>query len=135
MFSAVFPLLVAAVTVGAALAPAAEPSPVLPSSATPAGSTVARQQAPAPEEKVDLNSATAEDLEKVPGIGPTLAERIVAFRDEHGRFEKVDDLLNVRGIGTRSLERIRPHVKVEESDGADPVVPSVAAVAAGSGRK
>ncbi len=55
---------------------------------------------------VDVNTATAEELQSVPGIGETLAKRIVEFREEHGPFEKVDDLLNVRGIGVASLDRM-----------------------------
>lgn len=65
--------------------------------------------------RVDLNAAGVEELEEIPGVGPTLARRIVDFRDEFGPFESVDDLLNVRGIGVRSLERIRPYVFVKPS--------------------
>ena len=59
---------------------------------------------------VDVNRATAEELDGVPGIGPALAARIVASRARDGRFRTVDDLARVPGIGARSLERIRPHV-------------------------
>jgi len=75
----------------------------------------AGQQSSGQEEKkpVDLNTADAETLQKVPGIGEALARRIIEFRNEHGPFEKVDDLLNVRGIGTTSLEKLRPHLTVK----------------------
>jgi comEA protein len=65
------------------------------------------------QDQVEINSATVEDLQKVPGIGPTLAGRIVEFREEHGPFERIEDLLNVQGIGERTLERMRPYLKVE----------------------
>lgn len=111
MVSVLFTLLVAVAAAGAPAGPAAELPASLPADAAP---VVAQEQAPAPQEPVDLNSATSEELQKVPGIGPTLAARIVAFREENGPFEKVDDLLNVQGIGTTSLERIRPHVTVKD---------------------
>jgi competence protein ComEA len=66
----------------------------------------------APEVNVDLNTASVAELEAVRGIGPALAKRIVAFRDEHGPFERVEDLLKVRGIGEKSLEKLRPYVRV-----------------------
>ncbi len=66
-------------------------------------------------EPVDINTATAEDLQKIPGIGEALARRIIEFRKEHGRFEKVDNLLNVRGIGVASLEKLRPFVVVKKT--------------------
>ncbi len=61
---------------------------------------------------VDLNAATAADLESLPGIGPVLAARIIAHRDEHGRFERLEDLLEVEGIGPRLLARLRPLVQL-----------------------
>ena len=61
---------------------------------------------------LDLNTASEGELTEVPGIGPALAKRIVEFRDEHGSFKRVDDLMKVRGIGEKSLEKIRPHVTV-----------------------
>ncbi len=63
---------------------------------------------------IDVNSATADDLQKIPGIGEALARRIIEFREEHGPFEKIDDLLNVRGIGTTSLEKLRPYLAVKK---------------------
>lgn len=64
-------------------------------------------------EPLDLNLATAADLELLPRIGPALAGRIIAERDR-ARFESVDSLLRVRGIGPRTLERLRPWVTVLE---------------------
>ena len=61
---------------------------------------------------VDVNKATVEQLQEIPGIGPALAQRIVDFRTEHGSFEKVDDLLNVRGIGTTTLDKLKPYLMI-----------------------
>jgi competence protein ComEA len=61
---------------------------------------------------VDVNRATVEELVAVPGIGEALARRIVEFRSKNGPFERVDDLLKVRGIGEKSLEKLRPHLRV-----------------------
>jgi competence protein ComEA len=68
--------------------------------------------AASPPVPVDLNSATAEQLDALPGIGPALAEVIVAFRQRHGRFRSVDQLLQVRGIGSSKLADIRARVRV-----------------------
>jgi competence protein ComEA len=62
---------------------------------------------------INLNTATAEQLEAIPGIGPTLAQRIVEYRRMHGKFQSVDDLLEVQGIGQKRLENMRPYVVVK----------------------
>ena len=56
---------------------------------------------------VDLNVATLEQLQTLPRIGPVIAQRIVEYRETHGLFSSADDLVNVRGIGDKTLERIR----------------------------
>jgi competence protein ComEA len=68
--------------------------------------------ASAPAQPVDLNRAGAAELTTVPGIGKALAQRIVEFREEHGPFERVEDLMKVKGIGEKSFAKIRPHVTV-----------------------
>ena len=74
-----------------------------------------RQEAPAAAEasKVDLNRANSQQLQELPGIGTRTAELIIAYREEHGRFEKVEDLMNVRGIGERTFLRLRELVEVD----------------------
>ena len=62
---------------------------------------------------IDLNTATAPELELLPGIGPALAQRIIADRDARGRFRSLNDLDRVSGIGPRTIERLRDKVKVE----------------------
>lgn len=80
-----------------------------------AASTGDRQTAAAkPQVKLPLhlNLASAADLEAVPGIGPTLAGRIVAYRQANGPFAQVEDLLNVSGIGEKTLAKLRPYLLV-----------------------
>jgi competence protein ComEA len=69
--------------------------------------------AKAPATAIDINQATVEDLANLPGIGPKLARRIVTFREKHGPFRRVEDLLAIRGIGHKKWKKIRPHLKVE----------------------
>ncbi len=61
---------------------------------------------------LDLNRAGATQLEILPGVGPKMAERILAYRKENGGFKSVDDLDNVRGIGEKRMETLRPLVRV-----------------------
>jgi competence protein ComEA len=70
----------------------------------------------APIYRMDLNRARAAELNQLPGIGTTLAERIVNYRKAHGPFHSIDDLRGVSGIGPKTLERIRPWVCVESSE-------------------
>lgn len=60
---------------------------------------------------LSINQATPTDLESLPGVGPVLAERIVSYRESNGRFDAVDDLLEVPGIGEAKLEAIRDLVR------------------------
>jgi competence protein ComEA len=66
-----------------------------------------------PKGVVNVNTATAEQLQMLPKIGPSLAERIIAFRETNGPFERVSELVAVRGIGEKSLEALRPFVVTE----------------------
>lgn len=68
--------------------------------------------APPGDARIDLNTADQTALETLPRIGPALAERIVAWREENGRFASIDDLLAVPGIGEKLLEGLRDGVRV-----------------------
>jgi competence protein ComEA len=79
--------------------------PVLTVAATPTPTTI-----PWP---LDLNAVTREELDAIPGIGPSLAERILQYRTEHGRFTVYEDLKNVKGIGPVMLERLRAYLALK----------------------
>lgn len=64
------------------------------------------------EGKIDINKATLQELESLPGVGPKTAEAIVRYRSSNGPFKCVEDLLSVKGIGPKKLERIKEHVVV-----------------------
>ena len=63
-------------------------------------------------EKVNINAATADQLTALPGIGPSYAQRIVEYREKNGPFKKVEDLLNVTGIGEKTFEKIKDRITV-----------------------
>jgi competence protein ComEA len=62
----------------------------------------------------DLNRATRADLQRLPGVGPALAERIISAREEAGPFTSVDDLRRIPGIGAAKLERLRSFLIVSD---------------------
>jgi competence protein ComEA len=76
-----------------------------------AAATLPAVAAPAME-PVDVNKAGVEQLMTVPGIGKVMAQRIIDFRKEHGPFGRIEDLLKVKGIGEKSLEKLKPYLKV-----------------------
>ncbi|NIN01867.1 MAG: hypothetical protein GTO24_28335, partial [candidate division Zixibacteria bacterium] len=67
---------------------------------------------PTSAEKMNINTASEVKLETLPGIGPSLAKKIVEFRETHGPFVKIEDLLNVSGIGPAKLEGIKDLITV-----------------------
>jgi len=68
--------------------------------------------APVPGRPLDLNTATVEQLIQLPGIGPTKAARVVAWRRRHGRFRRVVDLRRVSGFGYKTVRRLAPYLVV-----------------------
>ncbi|MEI4800224.1 helix-hairpin-helix domain-containing protein [Bacillus sp. NPDC077411] len=67
---------------------------------------------PLSEGKIQINIATKEQLEKISGIGPRKAENIIKYREQHGPFQKIEDLLEVDGIGEKSLEKMKDEIIV-----------------------
>ena len=71
-----------------------------------------RPSAPGQEHLINLNTATAEQLQSLPRIGPVTAKRIIEYRETSGRFSSIQDLIKVKGIGEKTLERLRHLVVV-----------------------
>jgi len=63
-------------------------------------------------EKVNLNTATAEQLQTLPGVGPAMAKRILEYRAKVGKFTKVEEILNVKGIGEKRFQKIKDRLLV-----------------------
>ena len=68
-----------------------------------------------PDSRLDLNTATVEQLDALPGIGPSKAQAIVEHRTQKGKFKREEDLLEVKGIGAKMLEKLKPLVYVAAS--------------------
>lgn len=106
--------------------PAAADSPVVPeateagapggqAASVPAPAKPAQSQARTPSRRsgpLDLNRASAGEIDALPGIGAVLAERVVAYRTSAGGFRSIDDLRRVKGIGAKKLDRLRPLIMV-----------------------
>jgi competence protein ComEA len=90
------------ILVGVSSAP--QPTGTQPGSPTTPGTT--------PGEPLNLNTATLAQLDSLPGVGPVLAQRILDWRTEHGRFTSVDELQEVTGVGTKKFDSLKPHVHV-----------------------
>ena|SRR5262245_6341029 len=89
-------VLVLTVVVGAAQQPAERPAAAKATMASP----------------INLNTATAAQLESLPGIGVRTAERIVEYRQKNGSFKKVEELMNVQGVGEKSFLKLKPLITV-----------------------
>src|SRR5687767_13724282 len=95
-----------AIVVALALLPAAASAQQSPKpSAAPAASASASP--------LNLNTATTAQLETLPGIGARTAERIVEYRQKHGGFKKVEELMNVRGVGEKSFLKLKALITVQ----------------------
>lgn len=66
-----------------------------------------------PLNKIDINKANLKKLESIPGIGPVLANRIIEYRNINGKFKSLSDLLKIKGIGPKTLEKIKPYIKIQ----------------------
>jgi comEA protein len=74
-----------------------------------------------PLKPININTATADELQQVPGIGPVTAEKILQMRKSYGAFKSVDDLLSIKGIGKKRLEKMRKYLTVSKSAAANKV--------------
>src|SRR6266849_2755816 len=76
-----------------------------------------------PERPVNLNTATSEQLQQVPGIGSATAGKILQMRKTYGPFKSVDDLLAIRGLGAKRLEKMRKYLTVGKSTASKSTTP------------
>ena len=66
---------------------------------------------------INLNTASVAQLETLPGIGRSTAERILEYRQKNGSFKKIEDLMNVRGVGEKSFLKLKPLITVTPAKG------------------
>ncbi|GAB3829246.1 helix-hairpin-helix domain-containing protein [Kribbella italica] len=78
----------------------------------PTTNSTNRPATPTSTGPIDLNTATLDQLDDLPGVGPVLAQRILDYRTEHGRFTTIDQLQEVSGVGTKKYEDLKPHVRI-----------------------
>ena len=86
------------------------PEPVTAKTST-SDSSVSSKTSDVKHEKVNINTASAEELTGIVGIGPKTADSIVAYRKKNGKFKNANDLLNIKGIGDKTLEKMTPQLK------------------------
>lgn len=86
-----------------------QPLPAVTAAAVPPLSLMTEPTAPS---IININTATVEEIQVLPGIGPLLAQRIVEYREENGPFETNGELMNVSGIGEKKLEEIWDYITV-----------------------
>lgn len=78
-----------------------------------AGEDIIMEGKKSEEEKININKATQTEIETLPGIGPSTALKIINYRNEHGKFEKIEDIKNVSGIGDSKYENIKEYICTE----------------------
>ena len=76
-------------------------------------SALAQKSSPASTEKIDLNSATAEQLQSLPGIGPTTAKRIIDHRTKVGKFNRIEEIINIKGMGEKKFQKIKDRLVLQ----------------------
>lgn len=64
------------------------------------------------EQKININTASLDELQKLPRVGPQVAQRIIDFRKEHGNFKKIEEIMKVRGIGEKTFNQLKDLIVV-----------------------
>ncbi len=80
-----------------------------------------RTSKPLPTRRIDLNKAERHELLQLPGVGPAMADGILAYRDARGPFQRVEELRSVRGIGATTLEKLKPWLTLDPVESDEPV--------------
>lgn len=62
--------------------------------------------------RISLNEANSKELEQLPGVGPVIAARIIQYRVQHGGFSSLQELMEVKGIGEKTIEKLKPYIKL-----------------------
>jgi len=100
--------------------PASPPPAPAPASSPPASSSHARAT---PDDPVYINFAGVDELRRLPGVGPKRADAIVALRQRMGKFQRIEDLLRVKGVGRTTLRKWRPLLRLDAPVSADAGAP------------
>jgi comEA protein len=111
------PVVSAEVSASPSVSVSPSPSPTLEVSAADSTAEVSAVEEQAAEDsgKISLNTATLEELETLPGIGPVLAQRILDYREANGGFQSVEEIINVSGIGDKTYAKIAALIEVGDS--------------------
>jgi competence protein ComEA len=71
-----------------------------------------------PEGKININTASVTELQQLPRVGPKVAQRIVDYRDKHGKFNRIEEIMKVQGIGEKTYEQLKDQITVGDKSTA-----------------